>query len=226
MALLAVAAGAFGAHGLKQAVTADLLVIFETGARYHMYHALGLLAVGVAAGRWPSTWVHASGALFVAGILIFSGSLYVMTLTGARWLGAVTPLGGLAFIAGWAALLYLNHWPWTRLGGVVDERLRWSERLVLALGLIAGATAGGIGRDAAFLRTEPLRARLGIRVLELDPAHARGELRLGSEGDGALDPGAAHEINSRKRCAQRMRAGRGRDTAVGDEGSQSETLNV
>jgi uncharacterized membrane protein YgdD (TMEM256/DUF423 family) len=101
---IGVALGAFGAHGLKSRVGPDLLVIFETGVRYHMYHALALLAVAWAASRMPSTWVTASGWLFVAGIAIFSGSLYVMTLTGARWLGAITPIGGLAFILGWVAL--------------------------------------------------------------------------------------------------------------------------
>ena len=99
-----VALGAFGAHGLKSRVTPDLLVVFETGVRYHMYHALALLAVGWAATRWPTPWVAAAGWLFTAGIVIFSGSLYAMTLTGARWLGAVTPIGGLAFIAAWLAL--------------------------------------------------------------------------------------------------------------------------
>ncbi len=96
--------GAFGAHGLKSRVDADLLAVFETGVRYHMYHALALLAVGWAATRWPGTWVSTSGWLFLVGIVVFSGSLYLMTLTGARWLGAVTPLGGVAFISGWIAL--------------------------------------------------------------------------------------------------------------------------
>ena len=99
-----VALGAFGAHGLKSRVDADLLVIFETGVRYHMYHALALLAVGWAATRWPGTWVTASGWLFLVGILVFSGSLYLMTFTGARWLGAITPLGGMCFIVGWVLL--------------------------------------------------------------------------------------------------------------------------
>ena len=101
---IGVALGAFGAHGLKSRVDADLLAVFETGVRYHMVHALALLAVGWAATRWPGAWVTASGWLFLVGIVVFSGSLYVMTLTGARWLGAVTPLGGLAFISGWIAL--------------------------------------------------------------------------------------------------------------------------
>jgi uncharacterized membrane protein YgdD (TMEM256/DUF423 family) len=81
-----------------------MLAVFETGVRYHLIHALALLAVGWATTRWPGGWVAASGWLFLAGIVVFSGSLYLMTLTGARWLGAVTPLGGLAFILGWLAL--------------------------------------------------------------------------------------------------------------------------
>ena len=99
-----VACGAFGAHGLKNHVGPDLLAVFETGARYHLVHALALLAVGWAAARWPGPLVTASGWLFLVGIVLFSGSLYLMTLTGARWLGAITPLGGLAFITGWITL--------------------------------------------------------------------------------------------------------------------------
>ena len=101
---LGVALGAFGAHGLKTRVPADLLAVFETGVRYHLVHALALLAVGCAGMRWGGAWLDASGWLFLAGIVVFSGSLYVMTFTGARWLGAITPIGGLAFILGWVAL--------------------------------------------------------------------------------------------------------------------------
>jgi uncharacterized membrane protein YgdD (TMEM256/DUF423 family) len=104
LACLAVALGAFGAHGLKSRVTPELLAIFETGVRYHMYHALALLAVGWQVERSASGLAVAAGWLFVAGIVVFSGSLYAMTLTGARWLGAVTPIGGVCFIAGWALL--------------------------------------------------------------------------------------------------------------------------
>lgn len=106
LAGLAVAAGAFGAHGLRHRLDADLLAVFETGARYHMYHALALVLVGWAAGRWPASRAALAGWLFVAGILLFSGSLYVLALSGARWLGAVTPLGGLCFLAGWAVLAW------------------------------------------------------------------------------------------------------------------------
>ncbi|MEL6868893.1 MAG: DUF423 domain-containing protein [Pseudomonadota bacterium] len=101
---LGVALGAFGAHALKTRVGADLLAVFEVGVRYQMYHALGLLAIAWAAERWPGKLPKAAGWLFTVGIVLFSGSLYLMTFTGARWLGAITPLGGLCFIAGWIAL--------------------------------------------------------------------------------------------------------------------------
>ena len=104
-ALLAVAAGAFGAHALRSRLAPDMLAVFETGARYQMYHALALLAVAWAAARWPqSAAVPTAGWLFAAGILLFSGSLYVLALTGVRWLGAVAPLGGTAFLLGWLLL--------------------------------------------------------------------------------------------------------------------------
>jgi uncharacterized membrane protein YgdD (TMEM256/DUF423 family) len=105
-ALLAVAAGAFGAHALRSRMVPDMLSVFEVGARYHMYHALALLAVGWAVGRWPGGAAVMAGWLFVAGTIVFSGSLYVLSLTGQRWVGAITPLGGLAFIVGWGALAW------------------------------------------------------------------------------------------------------------------------
>jgi uncharacterized membrane protein YgdD (TMEM256/DUF423 family) len=83
-----------------------MLAVFEIGVRYQMYHALALLALGAVAGRLPGGAVAAAGWLFVAGTVIFSGSLYLLAVTGARWLGAVTPLGGLAFLAGWAAFAW------------------------------------------------------------------------------------------------------------------------
>ena len=102
---LAVALGAFGAHGLKARLTADLLNTFETGVRYHLYHALALFAVAYALSRWPSaSLTPIAGWLFVAGTVLFSGSLYLLALTGLRWLGAITPFGGLALIAGWICL--------------------------------------------------------------------------------------------------------------------------
>lgn len=102
---LAVSLGAFAAHGLKSALSEDLLNIFQTGVQYHMYHTLALLAVGVLSLYFPTqTGLRIAGFLFLAGIIIFSGSLYVLALTGIRWLGAITPLGGIAFLAGWALL--------------------------------------------------------------------------------------------------------------------------
>ena len=103
---LAVGLGAFGAHALKARLSPELLATFEVGVRYQMYHALALLAVGWAATRWPGTAANASGWLFVAGTVIFSGSLYALSLTGLRWLGAITPIGGAAFLAGWLCLAW------------------------------------------------------------------------------------------------------------------------
>jgi uncharacterized membrane protein YgdD (TMEM256/DUF423 family) len=103
---LAVGLGAFGAHALKARLSPELLSTFEVGVRYQMYHALALLAVGWACTRWPGAAVNASGWLFVAGIVLFSGSLYVLSLTGVRWLGAIAPIGGAAFLAGWLCLAW------------------------------------------------------------------------------------------------------------------------
>ena len=103
---LAVAAGAFGAHGLRGRLDTELLAVFETAARYQMYHALALFAVAWAVRRWPESPAALAGWCFVAGIVVFSGSLYALALTGTRWLGAITPLGGLAFLAGWAILAW------------------------------------------------------------------------------------------------------------------------
>ena len=102
---LAVALGAFAAHGLRARLTPDLLASFETGARYQMYHALALLAVAWAVTHWTrSAFPVYAGWLFVVGTILFSFSLYLLALTGARWLGAITPLGGVAFVAGWVCL--------------------------------------------------------------------------------------------------------------------------
>jgi len=102
-ALLAVALGAFGAHALKGRLSADMLAVWHTGVEYHVYHALGLLAVGVLAAQSPeSALLKWSGWLMLAGIAAFSGSLYALALSGERWLGAVTPVGGVAFLAAWA----------------------------------------------------------------------------------------------------------------------------
>jgi uncharacterized membrane protein YgdD (TMEM256/DUF423 family) len=99
---LAVVAGAFGAHGLRDRVAPDLLAVFETAARYQMYHALALVLVGLIAPRFPAAL--GAGWAFVVGTILFSGSLYLLVLTGQRWLGAVTPVGGVAFIVGWVLL--------------------------------------------------------------------------------------------------------------------------
>ena len=104
-ALLSVAIGAFAAHALKTKLSTEMLAIFEIGARYQMYHALGLIAIAWAFSQWNSQLVLAAGWLFVAGIAIFSGSLYALSLTGIRQLGAITPIGGLAFIIGWFLLV-------------------------------------------------------------------------------------------------------------------------
>ena len=99
---LAVAAGAFGAHALKSRVAADMLAVWDTAARYQMLHALALLGLAWAVTRWPGAGLGATAWLWLGGVLLFSGSLYLLVLTGHRWLGAVTPIGGVALIAGWA----------------------------------------------------------------------------------------------------------------------------
>lgn len=102
---LGVLLGAFGAHGLRARLTPELLDIWQTAVQYHFYHALGLLLLGVLALHWPASGLlRASGWLMLAGIILFSGSLYLLTLTQLRWLGAITPLGGTAFIAAWVVL--------------------------------------------------------------------------------------------------------------------------
>jgi len=104
-AALAVMLGAFGAHGLKDKLTEHMLSVFQTGVQYHFYHALGLFAVAFVASQYPeSALVKWSGWTMLAGIILFSGSLYVLSLSGVRWLGAITPLGGVAFIIAWCLL--------------------------------------------------------------------------------------------------------------------------
>ncbi len=101
---LAVAAGAFGAHALRTRLPPDLLAVFHTGAQYQLAHALALVACGWMVGRAPGAPAVVAGWLFVAGIVLFSGSLYALALSGVRVLGAVTPLGGLGLMAGWVLL--------------------------------------------------------------------------------------------------------------------------
>lgn len=104
MGFVGVGLGAFGAHGLKGRLSPDMLAVFETGVRYQMYHALALLALGAMMTRLEGRAVVVAGWSFTAGILIFSGSLYALALTGVTMLGAITPIGGVAFLAGWIAL--------------------------------------------------------------------------------------------------------------------------
>ena len=98
---LAVAIGAFGAHGLKSKVSNEDLIIFETGVRYQIYHSLALIILGLMTYTIPNLKVSIIGYLFTSGILLFSGSLYILVLTNLRWFGAITPFGGLCFIFGW-----------------------------------------------------------------------------------------------------------------------------
>jgi uncharacterized membrane protein YgdD (TMEM256/DUF423 family) len=106
LAFLAVALGAFAAHGLKNRLAPDMFNIFEVGVRYHMYHALALLAVAWASSRWSENSINLAGWAFIFGILVFSGSLYILSVTGIRWLGAITPIGGVGFLIGWILLIW------------------------------------------------------------------------------------------------------------------------
>ena len=102
---LAVLLGAFGAHGLKSALDAHMIAVYETAVRYHFYHALAILAVAVAADCFSSNaWWRWACRAWVAGVILFSGSLYLLMISGVKWLGAVTPVGGSALIAGWICL--------------------------------------------------------------------------------------------------------------------------
>lgn len=106
LAGLGVAFGAFGAHGLKAAVSPEMLAVFETGVRYQMYHGLGLLALAWAIGRWPERRLETAAWLMLGGTVVFSGSLYILVLSGVRWFGAITPIGGVALIAGWGLVAW------------------------------------------------------------------------------------------------------------------------
>src|SRR4030095_12722594 len=103
---IGVAFGAFGAHGLRGRLSPESLNVFETGVRYQMYHAFALFIVAIALGRFGGWSVRAAGWLFALGIVVFSGSLYALALPGVRTFGALTPIGGLAFLAGWALLAW------------------------------------------------------------------------------------------------------------------------
>jgi uncharacterized membrane protein YgdD (TMEM256/DUF423 family) len=112
LAFLAVAAGAFGAHALAERIPQDRLATFEIAARYQMYHALALLVLSLAMTRWQSGTLHLAGWLFIGGTVVFCGTLYGIAFGGPKWLGAITPLGGLGFLTGWA----LTAWAVTRAG--------------------------------------------------------------------------------------------------------------
>lgn len=105
-AFLSVAAGAFGAHSLRAVLTADMLTVFETAVRYQMYHALALLIIGRMSEQAVNQKLRLASLCFVIGVVLFSGSLYALAFSGARWIGALTPLGGSAFLVGWALLAW------------------------------------------------------------------------------------------------------------------------
>ena len=103
---LGVCLGAFAAHALKERLSQDLLGTFEVGVRYHMYHVFALIATAWVINQWPGATATAAGWFFLGGIVVFSGSLYILALTGVGWLGAITPIGGIALLAGWICLAW------------------------------------------------------------------------------------------------------------------------
>jgi uncharacterized membrane protein YgdD (TMEM256/DUF423 family) len=111
--MLAVLLGAFGAHGLKSLLSPELMAVYQTGVQYHFYHSLALLAVGVMLSQMPAlNALRWSGWLFLFGMTVFSGSLYLLSVSGIRWLGAITPIGGVAMVAGWLLLAWAGYqWP-------------------------------------------------------------------------------------------------------------------
>ena len=109
MGFLAVAGGAFGAHALKSILTAEMLEVYDTGVRYHMYHAFGVMVAGGALTIYPMKWFRYAGWAFIIGTVLFSGSLYMLSFSGIRWLGAMTPFGGVLFLVGWWSLL-IGFW--------------------------------------------------------------------------------------------------------------------
>jgi len=106
---LAVSFGAFGAHALKTHLSAEMLLTWQTAVQYHFYHALGLLLVGILAHFFPVSAIKWSAIFLVTGVILFSGSLYMLALSGIKWLGAITPLGGVSFILGWI-MLFVAVW--------------------------------------------------------------------------------------------------------------------
>ena len=108
---IAVAAGAFAAHGLKQILSVEMLAVYRTAVEYQVYHSLGLILIGLLLAQNNTTGLRRSGWLMFAGIIVFSGSLYLLSLTGVRWLGAITPIGGLCFLAAWFNLAWQTFKP-------------------------------------------------------------------------------------------------------------------
>jgi uncharacterized membrane protein YgdD (TMEM256/DUF423 family) len=105
-AFLAVGFGAFGAHGLKTRIPVEMLTVYQTGVHYHLFHAIALLCIGLLAQNWSdSFYLKVSGWLFLTGIILFSGSLYALSMSGLRYFGLITPFGGMAFLAGWVFLI-------------------------------------------------------------------------------------------------------------------------
>ena len=119
-AFVGVSLGAFGAHGLKGLLSTEMLQVFEVAVRYQMYHALAIIAVACVKINWPSGFINLSGWFFTAGILLFSGSLYFISLSEARWLGAITPIGGVSFLLGWACLALAA---WRARSNMVKDKL-------------------------------------------------------------------------------------------------------
>ncbi len=107
--MVGVGTGAFGAHALKRILSPDMLAIWQTAVQYQMVHGLGMLLIALLATRYGSPLLHYAGMVMFAGVVVFSGSLYLLAFTGIRWLGAITPFGGLAFIAAWA-MVALAAW--------------------------------------------------------------------------------------------------------------------
>ena len=101
---LCVLLGAFGAHALKKSLSPEMLAVYKTGIEYQFYHSIGLLLIGMIGFHVKSKWLNWSGILLLVGIILFSGSLYVLSITGVKALGAITPIGGLSFVAGWICL--------------------------------------------------------------------------------------------------------------------------
>ena len=104
LGLLGVALGAFGSHGLKERLSEDMMSVYQTGSHYHLIHALALLGIGILARQMDVTAIKVAGISMIFGILVFSGSLYALAISGVRILGAITPIGGVGFMIGWAAL--------------------------------------------------------------------------------------------------------------------------